>query len=454
VSRDTAQETPLDIHAGIVRSTILHTPRNPFGEDAALECFTDGALLLSGGAIQAAGDYAAVRAAHPDVPVHDLRGGVVLPGFIDTHVHFPQLRILGGLGCGLLDWLNRYALPEEVRMGEAEYARAVAGEFATALASHGTTTALVFGSHFRDATRILFEAAGEKGIRLASGLVLSDRVLPLALCTTAERAYRESRELIELFHGRGLLRYAITPRFALSASEAMLEVCQTLMAEYPDAGFQTHLNENTQEISGVLRAFPRAQHYLSVYDRFGLVGPRSVFAHSVHSTDCELERLAAAGSAVAHCPCSNAALGSGFFPMGRHLAARVRIALGTDVGAGTGFGILKEALQCYLLQRLMPDGVLLSPAHLLYLATRAGAEALGIEAETGDFTAGKSADFVHVRPPEGSVFAAALAHAESPERLLSVVLTLAGVESVREVRVRGRVVHTGMHQVVHAGVNT
>jgi guanine deaminase len=165
-------------------------------------------------------------------------------------------------------------------------------------------------------------------------------------------------------------------------------------------------------------------------------------AQNVHPEESELARLAEAGSAVAHCPCSNAALGSGFFPMKRHLSAGVRFALGTDVGAGTGFGMLKEALQCYLLQRLMPEGVALAPAHLLYLATRAGAEALGMEAETGDFTTGKSADFVCLRPPEGSVQAAALSQAETPERLLSILFTLAGAESVREVRVRGQVVHS------------
>jgi guanine deaminase len=425
----------------IVRSTILHTPRNPFREAGALECFTDGALLL-GRVILAAGDYETVRAAHPDVPVHDLRGGVVLPGFIDAHVHFPQLRIIGGLGCGLLDWLNRYALPEEVRMGEAGYARSVASEFVDALASHGTTTALVFGSHFHDATASLFEAAAAKGIRITSGLVLSDRLLPEPLRNTADCAYQQSRALIERFHGHDGLRYAVTPRFALSASEATLEVCQALLQDHPDIGFQTHLNENTQEIADVLRAFPSAPDYLSAYDRFGLVGPRSLFAHNVHPVEGELRRLAEAGSAVAHCPCSNAALGSGFFPMKRHLAAGVRIALGSDVGAGTGFGMLKETLQCYLLQRLMAEGVALAPAHLLYLATRAGAEAMGLEAVTGDFTCGKSADFVFLHPPEGSVLAAALSQAESPERLLSVLFTLAGAESVREVRVRGRVVHS------------
>ena len=424
----------------LVRSTILHTPRSPFTSADALEYFSDGALLLSGGTVRATGDYSALRSAHPELPVHDLRGGVVLPGFIDTHVHFPQGRIIGGLGADLLDWLNLFALPEEVRMAQPEYAEAVAAEFVHALAAHGTTTALVFGAHFPGATRSLFHAAAAKGLRVTSGLVLSDRILPAALFTTADRAYRESRALIEEFHGRGSLSYAVTPRFALSASEPILEVCQTLMREFPTVRFQTHLNENPQEIADVLEAFPWAPDYLSAYARYGLAGPRSVFAHNVHPTESELSTLAASGSSVSHCPCSNAFLGSGLFPMRRHLAAGVRFALGTDVGAGTGFGMLKEALQCYLMQRLLPDGVALAPAHLLYLATRAGAEALGIEALTGDFTPGKSADFVHLRAPEGSVLASALARAEGPERLLAALVTLGGAESVREVRVAGEVV--------------
>ncbi len=424
----------------LVRSTILHTPRNPFTSPHALEHFPDGALLLSAGLIQATGDYATLRAAHPDAEVHDLRGGVLLPGFIDTHVHFPQGRIIGGLGAGLLDWLNLFALPEEVRMAQPDYARAVATEFVHALAAHGTTTALVFGSHFHAATQSLFDAASARGLRIVSGLVLSDRLLPEPLLTTADRAYRESRALIERFHGRDSLGYAVTPRFALSASEPILEVCQTLLREFPSVWFQTHLNENPQEIADVLQAFPWAPDYLSAYTCYGLATPRSVFAHNVHPAEAELATLSASGSSVSHCPCSNAFLGSGLFPMRRHLAAGVRFALGTDVGAGTGFGMLKEALQCYLMQRLLPDGVPLTPAHLLYLATRAGAEALGLEAQTGDFTPGKSADFVHLRPPEGSVLASALVRAEGPERLLAALITLGGAESVREVRVRGQVV--------------
>lgn len=428
------------VKAELSRAAIFHTPRNPFQEENALEAYLDGGLLISEGRVVACGDYTAVHAAHPDALTRDLRGGFLLPGLVDTHVHFPQVRVLGGLGLELLEWLEQVALPEEARLADEAYARAVAREFVSALASHGTTTALVFGAHFKTATAALLETAAAAGLRVTSGLVLSDRLVRPELRQSAQAAYCDSKALIAGFHGRGRLLYAVTPRFALSASEAILEVCQTLLREHPDVRFQTHLNENTREISEVLRSFPWAENYLDVYDRFQLAGRRSVFAHSVHTTDAELKRMAASGASVAHCPCSNAALGSGFFPARRHCAAGVQFALGTDVAGGTGFGLLKEGLQAYLLQRLMSDGCALHPAHLLYLATRAGAQALGLADSIGDFQPGKAADFVYLRPPDGSPLAAVIDRAESTERRLAAIFTLAGAESVREVRVAGEVV--------------
>jgi guanine deaminase len=232
----------------------------------------------------------------------------------------------------------------------------------------------------------------------------------------------------------------VTPRFALSTSEAMLEVCQTLLNENSGVRFQTHLNENRKEIAEVARLFPWASDYLNVYERYDLAGGRSVMAHNVHPSDSELERLAASGTSISHCPCSNAALGSGLFPLRRHMAAGVKCALGTDVGGGTGFGMLKEALQAYLVQRLAVDGALLVPEHLLYLATRGGAMALGMEEEIGDFIPGKRADLVYLRPPQGSPLEAVIEQAESMNRILAALFTLGGSESVREVRVEGSVV--------------
>jgi guanine deaminase len=425
----------------IIRAAVFHTPRNPFRDAGALEVFPDGGLLVEDGRIRALGSYAEIRQAHPDAVARDLRGGYLLPGFIDTHVHYPQVRILGGLGYSLLDWLDMHTLPEESRLSEPGHARAVAKEFLHCLASHGTTTALVFGSHFFSAMEVFFDAAAASGLRIASGLVVSDRMLLPSLHQTADEAYRENRRLIQHYHGRDGLMYAVTPRFALSASDAMLEVCRSLLAETPTVRFQTHINENPLEVMEVARLFPESADYLAVYEKFELVGPRSVLAHNVHATESELKRLAASGASVSHCPCSNAALGSGIFPMQRHLAAGVRFALGTDVGGGTGFGMLKEGLQAYLLQRVSSDGVMLTSAQLLYLATRAGAEALGVDAETGDLTPGKSADYVYLRPAAGSPLSMVAANVDSAEDLLSALFTLAGQESVGEVCVRGRRVY-------------
>src|SRR6202041_3432961 len=213
------------------------------------------------------------------------RGGFLLPGFIDAHTHFPQLRVLGGLGRSLLDWLEHCALPEEARMADHSHACRVARGFVHGLASHGTTTASVFGAHFAPATAALFEAAAAAGLRIAAGQVLSDRRLIPELHQTPERAYRESTLLIERFHRHGRSRYSVTPRFALSASEAILEVCQTLLSEHEGLLFQTHINENLGEIAEVVRLSPWASDYLAVYERFGLSRPGAVMAHNVHPTD-------------------------------------------------------------------------------------------------------------------------------------------------------------------------
>ena len=427
--------------AQLFRATLFHTPTNPFREEGALRSHADGGLLIREGRIVASGGFDEVRRADPDAAVVDWRGGVLLPGLVDAHVPYPQLPIIGRLGRTLLDWLEHVALPEETRMAEEPYAAASARRFLRALAAHGTTTALVCGAHFAAATAALFEAAGENGLRVISGLVLSDRFLPSPLLQNVERAYRDSTDLIRRFHRRGRLLYAVTPRFALSTSEAMLDMCQTLLREHQGLRVQSHVNENPDEVRKVAEQFPWAADYVSVYDRFGLLGPHAVLAHNVHTTDAELERLATTRTTVAHCPTSNAALGSGIVPLRRHLAAGVRVALGTDVGGGTGPGILKEALQAHLMQRVATDGVMLDPARLLFLSTLGGAEALGLAQEIGSLCPGKAADFVLLRPPTGSVLETVLQHASAPEDALAALVTLAGAESVREVRVDGSVVY-------------
>lgn len=427
--------------AVLIRASLAHSPTSPWHDPSAFLAFEDGALVLAEGRIVEAGEFSAVRSRHATVPVLDWRGSVVLPGFVDAHVHFPQVPILGRLGRSLLDWLDHVALPEEARLADPAVAVQAADVFVRALVAHGTTAASVFGAHFPGATAALFEAADRAGVRLTSGLVVSDRLLRPELHVTAATAYAESLALIRRYHGHGRLQYAVTPRFALSTSEALLEVCQALLREHPTVRCQSHINEHPGEVAEVMRLFPWATDYLSVYERYGLDGRRAILAHDVHGTPYEMVRLAAAGTAVAHCPASNAALGSGIFPLRRHLEAGVRCALGTDVGGGTGFGLLKEGLQAYLMQRVAPDPCVLSPAMLLHLATRAGAEALGLGHEVGDFLPGRAADFVRLDPARGSVLEAVLRRAESMDDVVGALFTLGDASAVREVWVGGDVVH-------------
>ena len=441
----------------LYRAAYLHTPENPFLHPGALKTEQDGGILVGPGSaghgtILASGEFAAVRAAAPDAAVLDLRGpdaraGVLLPGFVDTHVHYPQVRVLGGLGMGLLEWLDRNTLPEEAKFSSAPYARTVAREFLSGLVGHGTTTALVFGSHFAAAMDEFFGAARASGLRIVAGQVVSDRMLRPELHTTPELAYTEGKALIARWHGgpdtgtEDRLLYAVTPRFSLSASEGILDACAALLRETPGARFTSHINENLQEIETVRTLFPHARDYLDTYERAGLLGRRSVLAHNVHAGDRELGSMAAYHCSAAHCPCSNSALGSGFFPLARHLAAGVHVSLGTDVGGGTGFGMLKEGLQAYFMQQLMPGGHPLSPAHLLYLSTLAGAEALDLQETCGDFSVGKAFDAVYLRPGAGTPLETVIRHAEGPERVLAAVFTLGGAADVRQVWVGGESVY-------------
>ncbi|MEV6266162.1 guanine deaminase [Kribbella sp. NPDC051936] len=423
----------------LYRGTFIDTPENPF-DGAGLRVGSDTGLLVDDGLIVARGPFAELRQAHPAEQVVDLRDGVVLPGFVDTHVHFPQIRAVGGLGLPLLEWLDRYALPEEARMADVDYATGVANEFVRGLAAAGTTSALVFGAHYTDAVDALFGAASKVGLRVTSGLVLSDRLLRPELLTTPVRAYAESLALANRWHGTGRNRYAVTPRFSLSCTDELLATCRELMEAIPGALFTSHVNENEAEIASVADLFGGCD-YVTTYDRHGLVDRRTVLAHNVHPTDVELKTLATSGATVAHCPTSNAALGSGLFPLTRHLQFGVRVALGSDVGAGTGFSLLKEGLQAYFCQQLLGDqGRPLTAAHLLYLATTAGAEALDLP-HVGHLSVGQHFDAQLLRPAEGSPLAVAITHAEDTEEALARIFTLGTPADVQAVWINGDLLH-------------
>lgn len=420
----------------IYRATVLDTPDSPF-DGAALRTGTDIGLRVVEGVITRRDSFEAVAREYPDEQVVDLSDGILLPGFVDTHVHFPQLRVIGALGMPLLDWLDRAALPEELRMADDEQAARVAKGFLRGLREAGTTTALVFGSHFASAMDVFFSQARASRIRIISGLVVSDRILPEGLLTTPERAYQESIDLARRWHGVGRLHYAVTPRFSLSAGEEMLAACGRVMKEIDGLYFTSHVNENKREVEEVEELFSGLD-YTSTYDVHGLLGRRSVLAHDVHPKDEELSMMAARGTSVAHCPTSNSALGSGLFPLRRHVEQGVWVALGSDVGAGTGYCLLKEGLQAYFMQQLLADeGLPLTAAHLLHLATRAGAVALDLGDRVGDLSVGREFDAVWIRPQNGDPLDMGIEYAKDSEDALAKIFALGTTDDIASVWVGG-----------------
>ncbi len=419
----------------IFRATVFHTLKNAFKEPDALEHFADGAIVVNNEKIVAVGNWAEIQHQHPNATTTDLRPGILIPGMVDCHVHFPQVGVIGAMGLDLLDWLETRTLPLEAKMKDDVLARTTAKKFLNLLIRNGTTTALVFATHFANATNILFEEASAINFGLTSGLVVSDRMLRPELHVTPKQALQDSHELALRWHGKKNLRYAVTPRFSLSCSDAMLEVCGELLRQDPTYFFTSHINESLREIETVKKLFPWAEDYLETYEKFGLVGKQSVLAHSVHASDSELERMGDCGCAVAHCPSSNMFIGSGLMPLQKHLAANVRVALGSDVGGGTGLSLFKEGLQTYLMQML--QGFRMSPTQLLYMATLAGAEALGLEKNIGNFLPDKQADMVLIRPNPSSTLAATLEQCETPEQVLGAVFTLGTEAAVQQVWIAG-----------------
>ncbi len=380
------------------RASVFHCVDDPgeHGEESAYETFDDGLLVIEGDRIAAVGDYSELSGSIDDVDVIDLRGHLIVPGLIDCHVHFPQLDIIASYGERLLDWLERYAYPAEIRYADGDYARAAAEFFLDEMIANGTTSAAVFATVHKVSADALFDAADRRGMRLIAGKVLMDTDVPEALADDAESGYADSRDLIERWHGRGRLGYAITPRFALSSSEAQLEAAGRLAAEYPDTWVHTHLAENHDEIEAVHRRFPWCDTYLGVYDRFGLLRRRSLFAHCLHLEDDDRERLAEKGGSAAFCPTSNLFLGSGLFDLRAMHGAAVPVGIATDVGGGTSLSMLRTMSAAYKVLALGHQTLPASRA--LYLATLGAARALDLDEFIGNLEPGKDADFVVLDP--------------------------------------------------------
>ncbi len=359
----------------------------------AIRYLEDGLLITSAGKITWFGTWQdGQHLLNQDTPLEHYPEQLIVPGFIDTHIHFPQTEMVGAYGEQLLEWLNTYTFPTELQFKDKAYADKIAQFFVQQLLKNGTTTALVFCTVHAESVDALFEAAEQHQIRLIAGKVMMDRHAPDDLCDTAESSYNDSKALIEKWHGKGRNLYAITPRFAPTSTPEQLAKAGQLKAEYPEVYVHTHLSENKNEIAWVKELFPEQQGYLDVYHHYGLTGQRSVFAHCVHLEDAEWDCMHETNSAIAFCPTSNLFLGSGLFPLKKTWEKQVKVGLGTDVGGGTSFNQLQTLNEAYKVQQLQGDK--LSAFESLYHATLGGAKALDLDDKLGNFNLGKEADFI------------------------------------------------------------
>ena len=423
--------------AELIRGTLVSFSAAPAQRGAdAVQHIADGVLALNGGRIEFAASAADFVAQGGNLDAcEDLRPAVILPGFIDAHVHFPQVDIIASFGTQLMDWLERYAFPAEAAFADADFAAARAERFLALSFAHGTTSALVFTTGHEVATEALFRAAQSRGARLIAGQVLADRNVPPALLDDAD-AIATSARLIERWHGVARLGYAVTPRFAITSSAEQLRAAGTLLERYPGVLLHTHLSENAAEIERLRTLFPTARDYVDVYERHGLVGARSVFAHGVHLCERERRRLAERGAAVVFCPSSNLFLGSGLCDLAALESAGVRLAVGSDVGAGTSLSMLKTLADGYRVRQL--KGQSWHPFDAFHAITLGNAIALGVDDRIGRLAPGFEADVVVLEPSDNPALARRLAQADTLAERLFAYMMLGDERDVERTYVAGQ----------------
>ena len=426
-----------------IRGAVLSFAADPAaGDPAAIRYEPDGIVVMSSGRIVDCGPASEVTPRLPaDAPVTAYANALISAGFVDAHVHYPQIPVIGAGGLALLDWLERYTFPAEARYADVAHAREAAAHYLDASLREGTTTAAAFGTVHAHSVDALFDAALARDMRLVAGKVLMDRNAPADLCDTAQRGYDESKALIDRWAGRGRLGYAITPRFAATSSPAQLDAAAALWRERPGTWLQSHVAENVREVEWIAELFPGTRGYLDVYARHGLLGKRAVYAHGIHLDAADWQLLHDTGTAIAHCPTSNNFLGSGHFRLAEARAPGrpVHVALGTDVGGGTSLSMLRTMqAACEVAQM---TGHPLAPTRAWWLATAGGAAALGLGDAIGSLAPGREADLVVIDLRSTPLIDYRMRFAESIDDVLGVQLALGDDRAIRATYVNGRLAH-------------
>ncbi|TGN54799.1 guanine deaminase [Paracoccus liaowanqingii] len=423
----------------LIRGRVLDFHADPHDTDDNHRSWEDGAILVTDGVITATGDHAELsrRGLIPaGIAQTDHRPHLILAGFIDTHIHFPQVQVVASWGAQLLDWLNDYTFPEEARFARQGHAPAMAGAFLDLLTAHGTTTAVAFCSVHRQSAEALFAAAHARDMAMVAGKVMMDRNAPPEVLDTPQQGYDDSRALIEAWHGTGRQRYAITPRFAITSSPEQLDMAGQLAAEHPDCHIQTHLSENRAEIDFTLSLYPKARDYLDIYDSHGLLGPRTLLGHSIHLKPREIARMAETGSRAVFCPTSNLFLGSGLFDAGGLRAAGVTSGIATDIGGGTSYSMLATLAEGYKILQL--QGQSLHPLAAFHWATRGNALALGMEDRIGTLAPGSMADLVVLDARATPAMALRMERAQTLAEELFILQIMGDDRAVAQTYVAGR----------------
>ena len=418
------------------RGDILDFRGDPRVDPGAVRYLEDGLLLVEDGKVAGVRPAASGMEMLPlGTLLEDHRGRLILPGFIDAHIHYPQTDVIASPGKQLLDWLNDYTFPAEAAFAAPAHATAAADFFLDELLRNGTTTAAVFATVHAQSVDAFFSAAQARGLRMLSGKVMMDRNCPAVLRDSAASSFEDSAALIERWHGRDRLLYAVTPRFAVSSSEEQLHLAARLLDDYPGVHLQTHIAENRDEIRWVAELFPWSQSYLDVYDHFGLVRKGALYGHCIHFDEGDWRRMAESGAVAVHCPTSNLFLGSGLFDYDRAHAAGASVALATDVGGGTSFSMLRTMHEAYKIAQM--GGRRMNSLDAFYLATLGGARALGLEGFIGSFEPGREADFVVLDPAATPVLERRSERARSIEEKLFVLMMLGDDRSVAATYVQG-----------------
>ena len=405
----------------------------------------DGLMVVNkkSGCIVEVGDYKTLASNWPkSESMTHFKDGLIMPGFIDTHVHYPQYKVIASYGTSLLDWLNEYTFVEEQKFIDSDYSSQVAELFLDELVKNGTTTVMTFCTSYKQSVDVFFAASEKRNLRMVAGKVMMDRNAPKALCDSAKDSYADSKELIEKWHNKGRLSYAVTPRFAPTSSSEQLTEASKLLNEYPNDGeikgvlLQTHLNENDKEIEWVRELFPRSNNYFDVYHDHGLAGENSVFGHCIYNTDEEYLRMSETGSKVSLCPTSNLFLGSGLFRLDKLESFGIDTALASDVGGGDSFSMFKVMNEAYKICRL--NDYNLDPVKAFYLTTLAAAKVLNMDDKIGNFEVKKEADFIVIDLKSTELIKQKMKTASNISDILFNLMTLGDDRLISEVYIMGQ----------------